>query len=131
MPSIAHILEAICQCGRKSEPQKRSSTGGTLGVSHPSSNRTDGDFTSRDLVHAFGDGGYEAGPLASAESVPEPDRRCLVGSVGFERAQTRIRMWSPRRAVTARISDIDFLPIKLEQYVTLVDTVGWMVRSGK
>ena len=40
-----------------------------------------GDFNSRDLVLAFQDGGYEAGPRGGNVVVPEPDSRMLVATL--------------------------------------------------
>jgi uncharacterized protein YjbI with pentapeptide repeats len=38
----------------------------------------DGDVTTSDLIVAFQDGGYEQGPLAGAQSVPEPSAAMLA-----------------------------------------------------
>ena len=38
----------------------------------------DGDFTSRDLVFAFGDGGYEVGQRVATAQVPEPSSIALL-----------------------------------------------------
>ena len=45
----------------------------------------DGDFTSKDMIKAFLDGGYEQGPRPDALAVPEPTSIFLlmVGLIGI------------------------------------------------